>query len=731
MTELASEHRNQHERIKKNIENAYNYFEDNYKRYIDFRNFVYVSTLSETDRAYLNELQKPKVEFNILEAYINRLLGEHAKNSPSIKVSGKDGRDIDSKLIDAIEGHMRYVIEESKKNGLDYDCMKDTLSGGFSGMKVYTEYAGEMSFVQDIFLSRVFDPTLTGFDPMAIKEDKSDGNFCFEIFPMRAEDLQREYPNLDLTKIKYRRTLGTNKSIGQFTWSFKNANREEFLLVGDYYEKKRKKEKIVMTTTYDVMTKREYDEMVDEWNQNQIAQPPGIIGKPRNTTVTKIVRYKIIEDQIIGYDETDFKRLPIVFCDGNSVTTKESSFSTVRQVTRPYIYQARGAQKFKNLAGITLLNDIENLGPSKMIASKDSIPPQYLEAYTNPQKANVYIYNAFKDNDPNIPLAPPQSMERPSIPAEVTSAFVSSDALIQNVLGSFDGSLARLTENEVSGKAIIESSTLGNAAAMPYVVSFMRALQSAAQIILEMIPLYYTTPRTIPVMDEMGQKSFIYINDPDDKKAIDFNYDYDDLQISVEAGASFSSQQTKALQQITALMNASPTTAQFIEEEGLDILFNNMDFRNVDELRERLIPWLEQRKAQQQAILEAQANQPNPEAMAMEVYNKEVETKYAAAMQKLQVEAATEQAKLAMKQSEVDIKRAESETDILKVLADIQIEMAKLRQNQEKIESDMVNKAAERALEATKLANEHADKQLQAAADVMEAASQLNPNNGM
>ena len=68
------------------------------------------------------------------------------------------------------------------------------------------------------------------------------------------------------------------------------------------------------------MFKDKYDKLVKEWDD--ITVPPTIIGKSRKTMVDRIDRYRIIENQVIEYEQTDYEMLPLVFVDGSSVMVK-------------------------------------------------------------------------------------------------------------------------------------------------------------------------------------------------------------------------------------------------------------------------------------------------------------------------------------------------------------------------------------------------------------------------
>ena len=49
-----------------------------------------------------------QLEFNILEAYVSRLLGEFSKQEPSIEVSAENPENADPQTIEVVEQHMRH-----------------------------------------------------------------------------------------------------------------------------------------------------------------------------------------------------------------------------------------------------------------------------------------------------------------------------------------------------------------------------------------------------------------------------------------------------------------------------------------------------------------------------------------------------------------------------------------------------------------------------------------------
>jgi len=667
--------------IKKNIENAHEYFSNNYKIYNDFKKFVFATTISQEDEAVLQALNKPQIEFNVLESYVSRLRGEFSKAAPEIEVSSESNRNQGSDYVDVVEDHIRYLEDDFRKEGDAYQVYSDQLSGGYSVMKVYTDYSHYKSFDQDIFLSRVFDPVLCGFDPMAKEVHKGDGNFCYEVYPMRKDEFKERYPNVDITNIKFKRNSSS------FSWAYRNM-KEDILLLVDYYEKKKKRLKIVQLSDRQVMTDEDYKKFVEEWNMSgNIEQVPQVIDE-RWTCDERIDRYILIEDQVIHHEKTNYRYLPLVFVDGNSVKFRETINSDVKQMVRPYIYQAKDAQRLKNLAGQSLANELENMVQHKWKVAKEGIPPGYEDAYINNQLPTVMIYNATHPDNPDQQLPAPQEVSRIPTPPEVTNTFTLVDQLIQNILGSYDAALG-INDNQLSGIAVVEAATQSNAASMPYIVSYMHALNQVAKILVDLIPKYYVTPRSIPTLSKDGKRGYRLINQPGQPT---LEYDENALKVKVEAGLNFTVQKSKALRQITALMQASPMFAQFINQKGLPILLDNMEIRGIDDLKEQtsqFMQMIEQQQAQAAQQQSQAAQQPNP--LVMRAENERM---------KLQLNEAQNHVDNQLKAAELQLEKEKLDTEQEKILSNLHIDHADNMIKAAKVDAERTRTAVDLASKA-------------------------------
>lgn len=651
--------------IRAEIEMGYLYFKKNYKTYNDYIRFVFKSSLTNADRSVNQELQKPNMEFNILEAFISRLCGEFSKMDPGFSVRAKDGvKLINPEVIELVEAHLKAAFCAGDKNSLSYILYRSILAGGWGVAKIYTDYADEMSFDQKIFIENVFDPTMTVFDPLARKSHKGDGRFATELFPKSVEEAEEMYGEDVMKGIKFTR----NANVEGFNWSYRNQN-EDIVLFAEHYRKKVKRTKILKLANGHSVTEKQYEEFLQRWEKQGIMEQAPIILKSRMTDILTIDKYTLTGAKVVKHEETNFSMLPLVFFDGNSVIVREDSGNNgqAEQVVRPYVYHARDTQKMKNFAGQSLCNEIENLVQHKWIAPVEGIPANadYQDAYIDPQKASVVLFNQWKDGDVNHPITPPREIMRPPIPPELSGTFNMADNTVQVILGSYDAALGA-NENDISGIAIMQGAMHSNAAAMPYTMGFIEGWARCAEIYLNLLPKYYVTPRTIPIILPNGKREFYEINKKNSNN-IRFDYDVSALEVSIEPGVNYEVQKQIALKTIVSLMEVSESFKEFMNQNGLEVLLDNIDIRGIDKLRYMVQEWMEQQKKLAEQQQQAQANKPTPEDIELakvKVSAERVQAEKESNQLQAQVDMAKASADDAVKNKEADIKFLEVMTDI-------------------------------------------------------------------
>ena len=703
MQKLTSKHL---DRIKEDIQSWEDCWSENNTNFYKNKKFLFVSNLTTEDISILDALKKPSIEFNILEAFVSRLLGEFAKQTPSINSSSTHGskaevetdedkaaQDAMSATLALVTGHFRYIEKKGRDEGSSYDVFRDQLSAGFGVFKVRTEYKNEMSFDQDIIVESHYDPTMCGFDPTAKRACKEDGRFCYEKYLKTREELENdpEFEGINFDSLGYDR-----KGKG-LDWSFKTSEDKEMLYVVHYYEKEKKSKMLYQLSNGRSMYESDYRKLEKEINDSGAPIIAPTIKNRRKSQKTVISRYTLIEDKIVECIETDYSHLNLVFVDGNSTPIKDSSDGILKQIIRPYFHQARGAQMLKNFAGQTLANDIENMVQHKFKVAEEGIPSENRKAYTDTQVPNVLLYKSIWDEDPTVRIPAPEEIHRIPTPPEVLAAFGDTDRMIQSILGTYDTSM-NSSDRELSGVAMMRGGINANAAVMPFIVNFLKAYNQVAQIVVDLIPKYFVTPRSIPVINEDGIKSYKIINQQSgagNQPGQTFDYTKGDLEISVSPGLNFQLQKEKNINLITTAMNASELFKAFMNKKGLKILTDNLDISD----REQVNKLIDEFQAEQKDAEEKQAHQGQQNPLVMRVQNERI--KIAQEAKQNQVDNPLKAGQLALDQDKVEISKLEAYSDISNSQRDAAL-------TSEKLATERSGQAVEVALKTADLAHKHA-----------------------
>lgn len=678
--------------IKDDIENSYKFFQDNYKRFHEFHSFVFKTSLSPADIERLKLLQKPTIEFPILEAYISRLRGEFAKQKPEITIRAADGIALGKltrqylQTLKVLQAHISEIIFEASNDQFEYNVYSDTLAGGFSAAKVFVDWVNEKSFLQKIKISRVYNPTMCGWDPLARESHKGDGRYCFEMYPMTEDEFIAEFGEEAAKDITFSRT------IQDFHWSFKN-NDQKIVLVVDYYVKVQSKRKLYKLSDGQVKLDTEYKQMLEEWDAIEV--PPVPVDE-RETQITTIDRYQVCQTKVLNHEETIYPMLPIIFIDGNSVMLQNDQGGQMQQFCKPYVYHAKGIQRLKNFAGQTLGSSIEDIVAHNFMIPIEGIPLQYKHVYDRPQVGATLVYHQF-DSKTKERLDPPREIQKMPTPPVVENTFMQSDPTAQAILGSYDAILG-ISDKEVSGKAIQQGAMQSNAAAIPYLMGYIKGIERCVEVILHLIPLIYVTPRSIPVRLPDGKLDYVIINEnmgnnqqpnveqqemgeePQQDYAIMMNYDPHDFNVKVEPGVNVEIQKQLGMEQLIELMNISPVFAEFMNSQGLPILLDNISIRGIEGLKEMAETFI------------AQKQQTPPQPSDVEI---EAQTVLQVEQMKTEQRAHETEGNLAIQAAKIAVEKERAETERLEAFAKLGLEVDKQRLEKERIDSENTRSAIE------------------------------------
>src|SRR5262245_29886023 len=186
---------------------------------------------------------------------------------------------------------------------------------------------------------------------------------------------------------------------------------------------------------------------------------------------------------------------------------------------------------------------------------------------------------------------PPQRSPPPVASTGIKELLAVATADMSAVTGIYPANLGQAGP-ETSGRAIVARQREGDTGTFVYVESFARAIERVGQIVVDLIPHVYDTPRTLRIVGEDGKATKIDIN----KEIIDPNGDgidtvvFNDLSVgqydvSVSMGPSFSTQREEARDGMEMLMKA---LGQQVAPLLADLYVQAQDFPLADKISKRL-----------------------------------------------------------------------------------------------------------------------------------------------
>lgn len=673
--------------LKRNVEQAWQYSSSNFKRYQEFLAMTFRSALSDQDRETLRYMGRPPIESMLILAHISRIQGEFAKQQFNINVHPAEGVALTRlsetyiRDLEILQAHLNELFLETSNGKFQWNLFQDVLAGGFGVAKLYVDFINERSFLQKIFIERMSNPCLCGFDPLAKEMHKGDGRFAFQIYPMTQEEFKLAY-GADLAK-----EISYTRNIQSFNWSYTNA-REKIVLVCEFFEKEMKNSNLLLLSDETTMLEAKYNKMLADWNKFEV--PPTVI-KKRKVQTTEIKRKQFCETTVLNTEDTYYNMLPLVYFAGRSVMLADNLGGTGgqnKEFTIPYGYPAKDAQRLKNVAMQTLGYELEGMMQHKIMIPKSAVPkdPKYVEAYTNPQKESVLVWEQFDPDRPDVKNEPPIILQRPGVPTIIMETYQAMDQTIQACFGTYDAILG-INGKEISGKAIQQGALQSDASVMPYLEGFQAGLERCAEIIVNLIPDVYVTARSIPIHLPDGKREHVIIKEKaEDGDAILFNYDPHELAVKIETGVNSNVQKQLAIESLTLLMNTSETFKAFMETKGLPVLLKNIEIRGIEGLEAEVEQFMQEMQEKQAQA--ANAPTDTDKLVGAEIMKSQLEAQ--ARDQKTQADLAADIAKTAVEKERVENERMETEIKA----AEIGLRLNMERENQAaQSASDTINLA--------------------------------------
>lgn len=666
---------------------------ENFDYFSFMKRFIFDTTLDDKMRDKLRMTRRPPLEVNELEQFINTQLGEWRNFEPSVEITpsstitDKGYLERQYKTCEIVEGYVRWLLSPGENTFNGFELMQDILGGGLSAAQVKIDYNSDDPHDHDmrIFVEKKAYPTMCGWDPHAVKGDRSDGRYCYEIAAYTKDEVEEIFGE-DILK-----NLKPSNSLEGFDWSY-SYNGQEYYLFCEFYERTTKKVHTVLLSDGRSIKKSDYLKELNNWDK-PFEVPPVIVGEKKDGKEVTIWQYTFHESDVIYACETIYKYLPIGRAQGGNVRLEGIDGRGKKDKIRSYVHNLVGLQVLKNTAAQSLAFRLENMISHNLMMEKSTIIPDQTQALINNQIPNVIIWNARPQmQDGSVEQSPPPMIIQPPPVPEVIPMTMSNTSMdMRRALGV-------LENNSVPG-GNIASNTLQMAysqetrVSYPWKKAYEDILNWIGMQLVDLIPKVFKTPTTIPIITRDGKREFAQLNYVDNPDSVFMNFNPKDFNIKIVAGANAEILKQIGMNQMMEMSRTYPSFMKFIDQECLPQLVENLDIKNKGSWVIKSQEWVEEQKKMQ--MMQSQNAPMDPVKAQMQIE----QAKIAQKQQEMQVNAAVQGERVKLDNRKVDM-------ELIKTLSSVNTDKANQMIAKQKANSENVRSAVDLA---TKLAAHKSD----------------------
>jgi hypothetical protein len=484
--------------------------------------YVFTSALAQSDIKALKDAQSVVYDTPVIAPFVRRQIETVTDGIPSFQAKTNDESALSEDGVKIINDKLNNIFDKSSLKRQNYKAIRNAIAGGFGTYEVSIDYANNKDFTQTVSIKAVDD--IIYFDPRSEDDDEADATYCFKLFFQSEDALKSKYPDVDFKSMIF----GKDCALEERKIGSKSDKRE--LQVCDYYYLSAEVATIYMLKDGHIA----YDKPAEKAD----------IATVRNAIKNVCKFQRIVGNQIIDTAELPFSSLPFV-----QVCSEVIRNSKGEKVIVPYAAPATAAQRLKSIAASLYAGAAYACPPARTRVPKESLADKSVKSSAKETSTrDLFVYRQYINNGTErIPLNPPDYMPPPPISPAYGMLSEMADGMIKQALGvEFDVNQM----GNLSGKALYNMADFMNSNIKGFVENLLNSLKRCAHLTLEAL------------------------------KAVDKDIkplDIDNAHIILESGINYKLQQQATLEMLLELANVSPTLAKFLDEQGIELLLENMD----------------------------------------------------------------------------------------------------------------------------------------------------------
>lgn len=518
--------------------------------------------------------ERPVLTVNKTFVHCMQIINDSRQNPASVTVRPTGG-EATFESAQVLEGVIRRIEYNSNAQAAYDKAIEFQVFGGIGYWRVVTDYAGDDSFDQEIYIRRIKDPLNVYMDPDINQVDGSDSRFAFVFDDLPKEEFKQRYP-------KHKDVAGKAAFGNADNWLTKDHIR-----VAEYYRRIDVKHVIVaftnpITNTTQIMRKDEIDPILWE----QVASDPST--RTREVTDHKVEWFLIAGDEIIDRADWPGKFIPVVRIIGSEIIVggeldRKGHTRALIDPQRIYNYWTSSA-----VEQVALQAKMPYMAPVAAIEG-------YETYWESANRINYAVLPYKHIDDDGQPIPPPTRQTPPQMAGAYIEGLKISANEMMMVSGQYQAVMGQ-PSNETSGKAINERQRQGENATYHYIQNYAHGIRYTGKILIDLIPKIYDTPRVMKIMAEDGTGSDVQL-DPQAKAAYVqntnkvtqevtriFNPNVGKYEVESDIGPSYGTRRQEAFNAFEKIATSSPVMMSVVG----DLMFKNADFPGADEIAERL-----------------------------------------------------------------------------------------------------------------------------------------------
>lgn len=492
---------------------------------------------------------RPCVQIDHIGSTVRQVVNESRQNRPAIEIDPTGGgADIDTAAV--FSGLIRHIEYDSSADTV-YDTAEEyAVKAGLGFFRLIPDYEGEKSFDQKLLIKAVADPATVFMDPHHMEPDGSDQEWAFIIDDQAKEDFKREYPKSKMAKANHSSDGGWGDETMVAGWVSKDTVRVAEYFYRDYTAK-------TLYKLHNNITEQDTVELSTPQIEAGIKDGTLEVLAERETEVCNVKWCKITGNEILEMTDWPSMYIPLFPVKGEEFWVDGDRFmcGMVRRLRDPQrmLNYLRSAQ----IEAVDLAPKAPFIGAAGQF---DTFEQDWRDAN---RKNLAYLEYNPKDVDGNPAAAPVRSSVEPAIQAIMATGSTAIDD-IKAISGVYDDSLGKVGNAE-SGVAIKSRQQQTSNANFHFYDNLCRAVKHLGRVLVDVVPIFYDTERTIRIIKPNGDQEIKAINQiSQNGKMLDFSIGKYD--VVVKTGASYLTRREALVATGTSLMSAYPAAGPLIAD---------------------------------------------------------------------------------------------------------------------------------------------------------------------